>query len=219
MKLAHAVFHPSGPGPHPTIVALHGFGSNALELLGLAPHLSGGRFLMIAPQGPTPVALDIAGGTSHPAMGYGWFPLTLAEPPTPQSVAEGIAAARDFVDLVLARYPVDPSRVVVLGFSQGGVIAYALALSDPARYRALVALSSWLSDDLQRALPAVDRSRLDTWVSHGRADEVVMVERGRTSADRLRSLGARVTYREYDMAHEIAVRSLIELSTWLDERV
>ena len=37
MHLIHAIFEPPGDGPHPTILALHGRGANALDLLGLAP--------------------------------------------------------------------------------------------------------------------------------------------------------------------------------------
>jgi hypothetical protein len=35
MDLVHAAFEPSGDGPHPTIIAMHGWGSNALDLMGL----------------------------------------------------------------------------------------------------------------------------------------------------------------------------------------
>ena len=42
MHLIHALFEPPGDGPHPTILALHGRGANALDLLGLAPYLCGG---------------------------------------------------------------------------------------------------------------------------------------------------------------------------------
>ena len=42
MNLVHTVFQPSGKGPHPTILALHGRGANALDLLGLAPNICNG---------------------------------------------------------------------------------------------------------------------------------------------------------------------------------
>jgi phospholipase/carboxylesterase len=214
MKLAHATWVPPGTGPYPTIFALHGFGSNALDLLGLAPHLLGGRALVIAPQGPDDVTIDAPGGAQ--IVGHGWFPLTLTRPPTPLAVAQAVMTARDFVEEATARYPVDPARTVALGFSQGGVIAYALALSDPRRFRALAALSSWLPDDLARTLPSLDRSTLAAWIQHGTRDEVITVGRGRSSAETLRELGvAHVTYREYEMAHEVDAKSLAELDAWL----
>jgi phospholipase/carboxylesterase len=218
MKLVHATWVPSGPGPHPAVFALHGFGSNALDLLGLAPHLLGGRALVIAPQGPEDVALDVPGGAR--VVGHGWFPLTLTSPPTPLSVAQAVMAAREFVEQASARHPIDRERTAVLGFSQGGVIAYALALSDPQRFRALAALSSWLPDELARSLPSGDRTRLAAWVQHGTQDEVITPGRGRSSVETLRALGVHdVTHREYDMAHEVSPTSLADLDAWLRARL
>ena len=54
----------------PAIVALHGWGANALDLLGLAP-FGNGRFLTLCPQGPMEVPLGPG------ALGYGWYPITM----------------------------------------------------------------------------------------------------------------------------------------------
>lgn len=217
--LAHATHVPSGDGPFPTIFALHGFGSNALDLLGLAPLLLGGRALVIAPQGPDEVRLDAPGGAQ--VAGYGWFPLVPGDPRArdPKAAAEAVVAARAFVEQASTRYPVDPTRTAVLGFSQGGVIAYALALSQPRRFRALAALSSWLPDDLARSLPEVDRSQLAAWVQHGTRDEVINVSRGKSSAEKVRAMGVHTVYREYDMTHEVSARSVVELDGWLSTQL
>ena len=98
MQLVHTVYEPAGDGPHPTIVALHGWGANAMDLLGLAPYLAGGQFLIVCPQGPVEVPLG-------PMVGYGWFPLTMGVPPDPAAFAAGVDAARQFVDTVVRRYP------------------------------------------------------------------------------------------------------------------
>ena len=57
MQLVHTVFEPEGDEPYPTVLALHGWGANAMDLLGIAPHLCSGRFLVICPQGPVEVPL------------------------------------------------------------------------------------------------------------------------------------------------------------------
>ena len=44
MQLIHTIFEPKGEGPHPTILALHGWGASALDLLGLALYLCNGRW-------------------------------------------------------------------------------------------------------------------------------------------------------------------------------
>ena len=114
MNLIHTVFEPEGAGPHPTILALHGWGANALDLLGLSPHLCRGQFLVLCPQGPLQVPIG-------PNMvGHGWFPLTSGGPIDVQSVLSARETVRTFLDEALQRYPVDSKKLCVLGFSQGG---------------------------------------------------------------------------------------------------
>jgi phospholipase/carboxylesterase len=212
MHLLHTLYEPEGDGPHATIVALHGWGANAMDLLGLAPYLAGGRFLVLCPQGQVEVPLG-------PMAGYGWFPLTMGAAPDPAAFSAGVEDARGFLDAALRRYPVDPNKLVMFGFSQGGVIAYALALAEPERFAALVALSSWLPPAVAEQLPLRARQRLATLVHHGTRDELVDVGRGRDSVETLRRLQVPVTYREFEMGHEINADSLEHLSAWLEEKV
>jgi len=57
MRLIHTLYEPAGDGPHPTLIAMHGFGASALDLLGLAPYIADGRFMVICPQGPIEVPI------------------------------------------------------------------------------------------------------------------------------------------------------------------
>jgi phospholipase/carboxylesterase len=219
MRLTHALHVPDGSGPHPTVFAFHGFGSNAFDLLGLAPDLLGGRALMIAPQGPEGVRLDAIAGA--PVAGFGWFPLLPGDPRARdrQAPVRAIELAREFVDEASRHYPVDPTRTIALGFSQGGVIAYGLALAEPARFRGVAALSSWLRDEAVDALPRANRSMLAALVQHGTRDETITVARGRDSANKLRQLGVQTTYREYEMGHEVSAQSVLDLDTWLTSQL
>jgi phospholipase/carboxylesterase len=131
-----------------------------------------------------------------------------------------IAAAHDalqaFLDAALARYPCDPRKVVLLGFSQGGVMAYSLGLRQPERFAALVALSTWLpAAVLDSAAHLAAAESLPIMIQHGTRDAVIEVGRARQSVEALRPRKLAVTYREYDMAHEISAHSLMDLSAWL----
>jgi phospholipase/carboxylesterase len=214
VNLIHTLYEPPGPGPHPTILTLHGRGANALDLLGLAPYLCDGRFLMICPQGPleTPIGPN--------AVGYAWYPMSMGGPPDIGAMMTSQKMLREFLDDCLRHYPIDPKKLSLLGFSQGGVMAYSLGLSEPQRFAALAVLSSWLPEELASRLSIPDSVQsLPTLVQHGSQDPMIQVERAHDSVERLRQLRLPLTYREYDMGHEISPKSLTDLSAWLEERV
>ena len=80
MELLHAAHVPAGEGPFPTVLALHGWGASAHDLIGLAPVLDRGETLVLSPQGP--VGIRIPDGP----VGYGWYPL-----------GEGVQRSQEFV--------------------------------------------------------------------------------------------------------------------------
>jgi phospholipase/carboxylesterase len=213
MDLVHAAYEPDGEGPHPTLLALHGWGANALDLLGLAPLVAGGRFLVLCPQGPvtTPIAPNV--------NGHGWFPITMDAPPDPVAFERGLQAITVFLAAVRDRYPVAPDKLALLGFSQGGVMAYALALREPGGFAAVAALSTWLPPHLARGAAPDALRGIPVLVQHGTQDPLIDVARGRESVETLRALGANVVYREYGMGHEISPAGLGELSRFLQEKV
>lgn len=213
MNLVHTVYEPSGEGPHPTVVALHGWGASALDLLGLAPHLAGGRFLVLCPQGT--LGFPIGPGTT----GFGWFPLSQGRPPDPAAFTGSLDSVVAFIDRAEQRYPIAPEKLAVLGFSQGGVMAYALALRLRRRLAAVCALSSWFPPGLFSVADEPSLGGLPLLVQHGNRDPLIDVARARESVESLRRLEASVVYREYDMGHEISSRSLADLSAFLGEKV
>jgi phospholipase/carboxylesterase len=215
MKLIHAAFEPDGTGPFPAVIAIHGWGANAFDLLGLAPYLADGRFLMLCPQGPLEVPLG--GGP----VGYGWYPISMgAARPSTDDVEPAVRAASAFVDEAVARYPIDPRKLVVVGFSQGGVMAFNLALAQPERFAALVGISTWFPPELPRKVtnPAA-LEQLPTLIQHGSSDAAIEVSRARQSVEALRALKVPLTYREYDCGHEITAKGLRDLSNFLIEKV
>ena len=213
MELLHTLHFPAGEGPFPTILALHGWGASAHDLLGLAPYLHGGQALVLCPQGP--FGFEIGPGV----RGYGWFPLG-ERGLDPVEFRKGAAALRAFVDEALARYPVERRKVVVLGFSQGGVMAYDLALREPGRFAGLAALSAWLPKPLSESIPALpEHAGMPVLVQHGTADPMIEVARARESRDLLAARGVGLTYREYEMGHEIRPEALRDLVGWLEEKV
>jgi phospholipase/carboxylesterase len=214
MKLVHAVYEPAGEGPFPAIFAMHGWGSNAMDLQGLAPFIAGGRFLVICPQGPFEVEIGAING-------YGWYEMRRpGTAPDEEKVAAAVDRLREFIDDACARYPVDPRKIVILGFSQGGMMAYNLAVRWPERFAALVGIATAFPEYLTEHVsnPEV-LAQLPTLVQHGRADEMLEIARARKSVEILRKLNVPVAFREYDCGHEVTADAVRDLSQFLIEKV
>jgi phospholipase/carboxylesterase len=214
MELMHTAHVPAGPGPFPAIIALHGFGASAHDLLGIAPlvgqAIPGDGVLFLCPQGPMEI---------EPAPGqraYAWFPLTGQGEIDPAALVGARGVLEAFIEDALELYPIDPERLVLMGFSQGGVMAYDLALGRPERYEALIGLSTWLPDAVLEGLPENDaRAELSTLLIHGSQDQMVAIENGQDARTKLQSLGIEAAWGEYEMGHEINQNALRDLIGWL----
>lgn len=214
MEVLYTAHVPAGDGPFPTILALHGWGASAHDLLGLSPLLHGGEALVLCPQGPVEVPIQ------EGIVGYGWFPITASGPMDPLAFAAGQRAVREFLDTAVERYPVDRNKLILMGFSQGGVMAYDLALRQPERFAGLIALSSWLPPELAEEVPSSDAlQNLPTLVVHGTEDPMIPISMAQASRDALLKLQVPTVYREYPMGHEIRPEALREILTWLEEKV
>jgi len=213
MRLVHAAYEPPGDGPFPTIFAMHGWGSSAMDLLGLAPFVAAGRFLVICPQGHHEVEIGAVNG-------YGWYQMRPGSPPDEEKVDPAVDQLRMFIDEASSRYPVDKRKIVALGFSQGGMMAYNLAMRWPEKFAALVGIGTALPEYLVELVSNHDAiQQLPTLVQHGRADPMLEIARARKSVETLRSLQVPVTFREYDCGHEVSADGVRDLSTFLLEKV
>jgi phospholipase/carboxylesterase len=192
---------------------MHGWGSNAMDLQGLAPFIANGRFLVICPQGPVEVEIGAING-------YGWYQMRPGSHPDEEKVDAAVEQLRTFIEEASARYPVDRRKSVALGFSQGGMMAYNLAIRWPDQFAALVGISTAFPDFLvDRVTNHEAIQQLPTLVQHGRADEMLEIARARKSIETLRQLKVPVTFREYDCGHEVTADGVRDLSTFLVEKV
>ena len=93
---------------------------------------------------------------------------------------------------------IDPARITLAGFSDGASYALSLGLLNGALFRDIIAFSPGF------AMPAQSEDAPSIFISHGREDPVLPIERcGRRIAVRLRSLGYAVDYREFSGGHVV----------------
>ena len=214
MDFIHAVWTPAGPGPHPTLIALHGHGAHCQDLAPLAPMLADGQLQVICPQ----AEFALEGAPYSYAPMYTWMRRGANDRPIDGELDRVAGALSSFIDTVCERYNVDKDRLALMGFSQGGFLAYRLALSEPQRWQGAAMLSTWLSDEAADDVHE-DAADLPLLVQHGTNDPLVGIDKGRTSRDQLQAMRMNLDYREYPMQHEIGRQSIHDLSAWLTERL
>ncbi|MDA0301811.1 MAG: dienelactone hydrolase family protein [Chloroflexi bacterium] len=205
MTFAYANWHPGSAEPAPTVVALHGHGAHAQDLLGLAPFLAEGRVMMLCPQAEFPLAPGA----------FTWFHREGEAQRTVEEFERVASALREFIEEAVPRCGGDLARTVVLGFSQGGTLAYRLGLGEPRRFAGVAALSTYFPEDIAATVDREAAAELPLLVQHGTHDQMITVQRAQASRDLLQTIGAQPHYLEYPMQHEIGRQSLTDLSEWL----
>jgi phospholipase/carboxylesterase len=197
---------PAAGTPEGALVLFHGRGADELDLFPLLDAFDPDRRLVGAtPRGP----LSLPPGGAH------WYVLGGIGTPEAETFFASYAAASEWLDAFVAEQGLGFDRVVLGGFSQGGVMTYALGLGEGRpRPAGLIALSSFIptvdgfSLDLSPPLPPVA-------IGHGTLDNVIGVEWGRRARAELEAAGASVLYRETPMFHQIDPDFIREIAAWL----
>lgn len=108
------------------------------------------------------------------------------------------------------------TRIVLAGFSQGGVVAFQTALYYPKPLAGILALSTFLADTTGLGTDkAQANARIPILLCHGQQDAVLPLGMGQAAHQALRSAGYPVQWREYPMAHEVCIQEIGDISAWL----
>jgi len=182
------------------LVLFHGRGADEHDFFPLLDMLDPERRLHgYTPRGP----LSLPPGGAH------WYAVYEIGRPDPATFAPVYAEAAAWLDSL------PYSSIVLGGFSQGAVMAYALGLGlDRPRPDALVAMSGFIPQteaweaNLSPPLPPIA-------IAHGIYDPIISVEYARTAQRVLQDAGADVLYREYPIDHTIDPSFLVEVREWL----
>jgi phospholipase/carboxylesterase len=205
-SLEHVVYYPTAKAEkYATVVTMHGRGTDEYDLLPLVLSLGLTNVLVISPRAPKP--FEFGGG-------FAWYEVGEEGVPSPQTFDKSLGLLRRFIDEIRTGYPVDRRRLMLLGFSQGTVMAYSLALTAPSSFLGTAALSGYIPTRSGLPLALKDLETFSAFVSHGTSDQIIPVGLARESVELLKKAGARVEYREYPMGHEVNERAIRDLSNW-----
>ena len=210
MDLKYLVREPGNVTPAtPLLILLHGYGSNEEDLFSFTPTLPE-DWLIVSFRAPL----------SSQYNGYSWYDIDLMNVENRVDVPQ----AKDSVNLILEnimsvsnRYGLTENETHLIGFSQGGILAYALALQNPELFNKVACLSAYPEEKIMENI-VKDKKKLERlrfFISHGTDDATIPLEWGRKAADLLYDLSCYFSFREYMSGHGVNQKNYMDLMDFL----
>lgn len=192
----------------PLILLLHGYGSDENDLFSFAEELPE-HYCIISARAP------------HPMQPYGnaWYAISIDHEGVKTSDNEGAKVSRDliasFIDEAVQAYDLDPYNVTLLGFSQGTILSYGVALTYPEKVKNVIGLSGYINEALIDLKSNAAYSHLNIYNSHGTVDQVIPIEAARKTPAFLKNIGIESTLSEFPVGHGVHPTNFYEFKEWL----
>lgn len=189
--------------PLPTVIALHGLGDDPVRFVHFLQGYAA-PVRVLAPKAPLPWS----SGTS-------WFS-SRAMQADPERMADELRARADdvvhWLDTVSTTYAF-AGKPVVTGFSQGGMLSFALAIHHPDRFAGAVPVAGWLPRPAVPDHATAAQAAIPVRALHGDADDVLPLTGTRRAVDAMRAAGFDVSLEVFEgVPHAVppAVRARME---------
>ena len=197
----------------PVLFMLHGYGSNEEDLFSFAPELPE-ELCIIAVRAPYILQ----------PYGYAWYAINFDAEKGKWSDDDQAIESRDkiksFIDEACSTYGLDEQNVNLLGFSQGTILSYAVALSYPEKVKNIIALSGYINEKiLKDSYAENDFKNLSFYCSHGDMDQVIPVDWARKAPEFLKELGIEYIYEEFPAGHGVAPQNFYSLKKWITGKI
>lgn len=213
LSLHHIIRKSSLSENAPLLIMMHGYGSDENDLFSFASELPE-ELCIISVRAPYPMQ----------PYGNAWYAINFDADQNKWNDNDQAKQSCDliatFIDEAVTTYPVNKNNVSLLGFSQGSILSYAVALTYPEKVKNIIALSGYINKDiLPENTNIKEYSNLDFYCSHGSVDQVIPVAWARQTAPFLSSLHIKHHYAEFPVGHGVAPQNFQEFKNWLVARI
>ena len=199
--------------PVAVVIWLHGLGADGHDFEPIVPELRLPAHLpvrFVFPHAPE-VPVTAFGGQRARA----WFDFNPGGAADLPGLKKSVLQIHDLIQNEIDS-GIPAERIVLAGFSQGGVLALQTALYYPRRLAGIIALSTFLADgERLGSAKAQANARIPVLMCHGQQDAVLPMSLGKSTLATLNSAGYAVEWREYPMGHEVCLEERQEISRWL----
>lgn len=191
-----------GSQDQPLVVLLHGRGSDASDIIGLADHL------------PTDLAYTAVRAPIAEGGGFAWFENRGIGRPLAGSLAATMAWFRTWLDAAATA----DRPVFLVGFSGGAAFAGGLMLADPNRFTGTAILNGTLPFEAGVPTTPQHLAGVHTFLAHGLHDTVIPADlQARTWQYLTVESGAKTVARRDPVGHSLTPPVVAALSAWLSE--
>lgn len=200
--------------PTATVIWLHGLGSNGHDFEAILPELklpSDAAIRFIFPHSPS-IPVTVNGGMVMPA----WYDILEMGAGRKLNTAQLLASADQVASLIDHEIAsgIASHRIILAGFSQGGAVAYHVALRYPKKLAGLLALSTYFPTAENITVSPANQA-LPIEVMHGLYDPMVLPSMGRDAVVALQQLGLAPNWREYPMEHQVCYPQIKDIADWI----
>jgi phospholipase/carboxylesterase len=192
----------------PLVIFLHGYGSNEQDLFGIKDDLPA-----------TYTYLSVRAPMTMEEGSYQWF----------RKKGEGAYNGKtddlkssgqvllDFIAQAAKKYHTEPDKVFLVGFSQGAIMSYEVALRHPEAVGGIAALSGRILPVLKSELKKEEKHpSLAIFIGHGKEDTRLPFKDGTDADNLLQSLLLKPEFHAYEgLGHTISAAEIEDLNAWL----
>ena len=204
--------------PTASVIWLHGLGANGHDFEAILPELKlpeDAAIRFIFPHSPS-IPVTINGGMVMPAW-YDILEMGAGRKLNTEQLLDSAKSVSMLVDHEIAS-GIPSEKVLLAGFSQGGAVAYQVALTYPKPLAGLLALSTYFPTAPEIEVSNANK-QLDIELMHGSHDPVVLPSMGKEALSALEELGFTPNWREYPMEHQVCYPQINDISAWLQAKL
>lgn len=198
------------------VLWLHGLGASGHDFEPVVPQLGLNNDMavrFIFPHAPNrPVTIN--GGMVMPSW-YDIFEMSLDRKVDIAQIEQSSQQVRDLITREIER-GVSAENIVIAGFSQGGAVAYHVALGYPERLAGLMALSTYFATKDQLSYSDANKD-IPILIEHGVQDPVVPVLLGKQAEQLLTNKNYNIEFNTYPMAHQVCMPQIQNIGKWLNK--
>jgi phospholipase/carboxylesterase len=203
-----------GKEPEYIIIWLHGLGANCNDFVPIVKELS----INVCVKFVFPNAPERAITINNGSVMRAWYDIRdlsrLGDTVDRDGINESVTQIEDLISSFVAN-GWRSEKIILAGFSQGGVISYVASLTTKYKLGGVLALSCYLPNIDELISKGIVNKRTAILACHGKHDMVVPYESGLSVYKKLRSSGYNISWLHYPIAHGVCSEQLADISLWL----